>query len=375
MDALERNIQDPVIPDEEFLRWQKEDLAEKLPGMMESRQAAGIDDLVLGLAAVIINTEQGNLEPAVQELLNFTGLETREHFVDPGYDTYVLGTTGSADVLVRTRKSGVNPFYGYNQAEKARHLPDTRLETFVFLVAGLDEYVRIQKNRGVVFLTDRVLEYPGYLFIQTVPSAFTGNSLGFIEWKGEAGSYASVNANAVPIIPRKPAHHYLSRICGLDHAATRVRAKERNPAILEFLSLTGYHFDFAVFVRSQNSVTSVARRDRDGFAMVFTSGISPFSEDKVPGPTERFIHSYGTRVHHMAFRTEEIDGVFRELESHGMKFLVELVGSPGEGLKQTFTMPSPYTLLVNEYIQRYEGFSGFFSMKNVEELTRATGRQ
>jgi hypothetical protein len=58
-----------------------------------------------------------------------------------------------------------------------------------------------------------------------------------------------------------------------------------------------------------------------------------------------------------------------------MRFLVELVGSPDEGLKQTFTMPSPNTLLVNEYIHRYGDFDGFFTRSNVTLLTKATEKQ
>jgi hypothetical protein len=58
-----------------------------------------------------------------------------------------------------------------------------------------------------------------------------------------------------------------------------------------------------------------------------------------------------------------------------MKFLVKLVGSPAEGLKQMFTEPSKITLLVNEYIQRYGDFDGFFSKSNVTLLTAATGKQ
>ena len=58
-----------------------------------------------------------------------------------------------------------------------------------------------------------------------------------------------------------------------------------------------------------------------------------------------------------------------------MEFLVELVGSPDEGLKQTFTVQSPHTMLVNEYIHRYGDFDGFFTSSNVEVLTKATEKQ
>jgi len=111
------------------------------------------------------------------------------------------------------------------------------------------------------------------------------------------------------------------------------------------------------------------------FAMVFTSGILPDTGEEDAGPTEKFIRNYGTRVHHLAFRTEEIDSTYQSPGKDGLGFLLELVGSPEEGLKQTFSLPSPSTLLVNEYIQRFGGFDGFFTRDNVTLLTEATSRQ
>ena len=63
------------------------------------------------------------------------------------------------------------------------------------------------------------------------------------------------------------------------------------------------------------------------------------------------------------------------IKADGQEFLIELVGSPAEGLKQTFTQPSPHTLLVHEYIYRYEDFDGFFTNSNVTALTKATEKQ
>ena len=150
---------------------------------------------------------------------------------------------------------------------------------------------------------------------------------------------------------------------------------DRTAAILEFLSLTNYHYDFGVHVKSQNSITSVARRDKEDFAMVFTSGIVPYSSDEESGPTEKFIRNYGTRVHHMAFRTERIEETVAMLKKEGMEFLLEIVGSETEGLKQIFSEPSQHTQIVNEYIHRYGDFDGFFTRSNVEKLTEATTRQ
>jgi hypothetical protein len=108
---------------------------------------------------------------------------------------------------------------------------------------------------------------------------------------------------------------------------------------------------------------------------VFTSGISKDISEEYTGPTEKFIKNYGRRAHHLAFHTEGIDFVFDQLKEGGMEFLIELIGSEEDGLKQTFTIGSPNTFLVNEYIHRFGDFDGFFTKSNVEMLTRATGKQ
>jgi hypothetical protein len=63
------------------------------------------------------------------------------------------------------------------------------------------------------------------------------------------------------------------------------------------------------------------------------------------------------------------------LKDNGMEFLLDLVGSEDDGLKQIFSVPSVNTLLVNEYIHRYGNFEGFFTKGNVTLLTAATNKQ
>ncbi|MCK4367012.1 MAG: hypothetical protein KAW84_03595, partial [Thermoplasmata archaeon] len=77
--------------------------------------------------------------------------------------------------------------------------------------------------------------------------------------------------------------------------------------------------------------------------------------------------------HHLAWNTSRIEDVVDSLQTEGLRFLLELVGSEEEGLKQTFTEPSAHSMLVTEYIHRYADFDGFFTKSNVTELTRATG--
>ena len=339
------------------------------------RRKHGLEGLVGGLECVILNVEPDRLRPAVRELLDYTGLGFDAAFEDDRFVTCVLRTEGSADFLVRSRKGGRNPFARINRFPKSRHLPNTRLETFAFTVADIDRYVDIQKSLGIRFLTDRPMRLGGHSFIQTKPSRFTGNSLGFIQWHGARGSYATPTCERLRWRPTKPAKGYLSGVHELDHAATRVRAEDRDAAIIEFMELTNYHFDFAIYVKALNSITNVARLSKADYAMVFTSGIAPYAGDDVSGPTEQFIHNYGQRVHHIAFRTDRIEEVFASLKKAGMEFLIELVGSRNEGLKQTFTMPSKHTLLVTEYIHRYGSFDGFFTKSNVTLLTGATRSQ
>ncbi len=350
-------------------------LKEKIPLVLEERRSLGLEDLVGGLECVIINAEPDRQKQAVAELLRWTGLEIRQTFRDSHYTTCVLKTEGSADFLVRSRTGGDNPFIPFNIFPKSKHLPHTRLETFVFGTKDIEEYFSIQKNRGVNFLTESIVHNENFSFIQTIPSNLTGNSLGFIQWKDARGDYSTAGSEFLDWRIEKPEKEYLKNIGKLDHTATRVEAVDRDAAILEFMELTNYHFDFAIYVRLFNSITNVARLSAEDFAMVFTSGISPYANNTQSGPTEKFIHNYGPRVHHMAFQTREIDQTFSALKRDGMEFLIELVGSPDEGLKQTFTVQSEHTMLINEYIHRYGDFDGFFTKSNVTLLTGVTDKQ
>jgi len=344
------------------------------------REDLGLDELIGGLQAVIINTEPDLQQAAVEELLRYTGLYCVEGFEDSSFRTYVLKNPGSsefrsADLLIRSRISADNPFYELNLAPKSKNFPNTRLETFVFESSDIEAYVSIQRTLGAEFLTPRPIDYGSYYYIQTLPSSYTGNSLGVIQWKGGIREYISTGSEAIRELPEKPDLPHLRQIRWLDHAATRVRALERNQAILEFMKLTNYSFDFAIYVKSLNSITSVARYSPSDFAMVFTSGIAPYFQDDLSGPTEKFIRNYGTRVHHLAFQTENIDETYRSLGMDGLEFLIELVGSPKEGLSQTFSQPSKNTMLVTEYIHRYGDFDGFFTKSNVTLLTKSTEKQ
>lgn len=350
-------------------------LREKIPSVIEERKRSGLDGLVGDLNSIIVNVEPENLESASNELQGHTGHSRVAAFENRDLRSCVLRKDGSADIVVRARRGGDNPFLPYNRHPKSEHLPNTRLETFVFETKDIEKYFSIQKSKGVDFLTDEIVHEDNYSFVQTAPSRLTANSIGLIEWKGERGNYSSSDGQAIDLDVQKPGRDYLKNIGTLDHTATRIRARDRDAAVIEFMRLTNYDFDFAIYVKLFNSITSVARLSSAEYAAVFTSGISPLETPETSGPTEKFTYNYGPRVHHLAFITEHIDDTVTSLKEDGMDFLIELVGSPDEGLKQAFSAPSLDTLLVNEYIHRFGDFDGFFTKGNVTMLTGATDLQ
>lgn len=349
-------------------------LREEAKKVQVHRKAIGLDGLVGGLECIIINTEPERQKAAVQEFLDFTGFDIAQAFEDEHVRTVVLTTDNSADILVQSRKEP-SPFNMKQHYPKAAHLPNTRLETFVFSTPDLKRYVEIQREQGICFLIDAIIETPSFRFIQTKPSIYAEISYGFIEWKNAERNYAGDKSQPLNWPFTKPVNPLFENIKELDHTATRLEAKDRDAAIIEFMTLTNYNFKFSVYVKIFNSITNVARLSDDDFAMVFTSGIRPYIDDAHSGPTEKFTKNYGPRVHHMAFRMESIDATFETLKEHGMEFLIGLVGNEQEGLKQTFSSPSENTLLVNEYIHRYGDFDGFFTASNVTLLTGATDKQ
>jgi hypothetical protein len=350
-------------------------LDKEVPRVLEEREELGLSGLVGGLDHVIINTEPHMQRTAVEEFLRYTGFIYTDGFEDEHFRTCVLEVPGSPAVLIRARRPGRNPYSSYNMAPNSMHLPNTRMESFVFSTPDLERYRSIQSTRGVNFQEDSRLDTDSLLFCQTIPSPFHGSSIGVVQWKGDSRSFRTRGCRKLEWEFGKSSGGYLDHIFELDHTATRVHAQHRDEAIIEFMELTSYTFAFAIYVRSFNSITNVARLSDGDFAMVFTSGILPDSGEDDVGPTEQFIRNYGTRVHHMAFRTEEIDATYKSLGENGLGFLLELVGSPEEGLKQTFSESSRSTLLVNEYIQRFGGFDGFFTRENVTLLTESTSGQ
>jgi hypothetical protein len=86
-------------------------------------------------------------------------------------------------------------------------------------------------------------------------------------------------------------------------------------------------------------------------------------------------------LHHIAFAVkdgmqgdiENIDYVVDAIKKNGKDFLLRVIGSQEEGLKQIFSSASEHSSLIIEYVQRFGDFNGFFTKQNVAELTHAAG--
>ena len=165
-------------------------LLEGVEKVKASRKKAGLEGLVGGLEAVIVNVEPGDEAAAVHQFLDWTGLDFAGAHATPKRNVAVLKQEGCADFLVTSRRTAeANPHRNFNVRPKTEAKPDARLETFVYKCRDLMRYVAIQKARGVRFATDGLVDAGPYRFIQTPPSAYTGNSLGFLQWKEREGDW------------------------------------------------------------------------------------------------------------------------------------------------------------------------------------------
>lgn len=354
---------------------EEERLLEETEAVTRESEALGLSELVGAIDSVIIQVAPGRMADTVNELRGMTSLAPSGCYQSEDHLWCVMSPKHPPRFIVKeARRELENPFARPNSGEMTREDPNTRLETFVFEVNDIEKLFEVQKSRSVSFLTDSILDTGNYRFLQTTPSEFSGNSVGYIQWETDDRNYMGKTDDVTHIDLDEGTKDFVQYVDYLDHTATRVRANDRIEAIKEWLTLLPYYFHMSVYVKSLNSITNVTRMVGQDYAQVFTTGIVPYQGlSAAYEPTERFIVDYGTRVHHLAWNTSRIEDVVDSLRGEGLRFLLDLVGSEEEGLKQTFTEPSAHSMLVTEYIHRYADFDGFFTKSNVTELTRATG--
>jgi len=377
---------------------------EYLVRLLQERDSSGLTDMVHEIDAIMITVDPGHSIRYIGELALMTPyhylvtLESEDHW------THILRVDmNSPDFLVREVK---NPsiqgiFRSLNEVYPiGMRKPNSRYMGEILRVTNLHDVVECQKQRGFRFFSQdqiRKLQLPGNLAISK-PSPYTHNIVAYME---RPVDQIRIYALGVSSIRNDVQDVYLAAkakqeeleindlIMPIDHLATRIYSQNREVAILEWLSLSSYYYWGSYNIADQNSSTNVTKsvhysNEMFSPAKVFTANNTPYIVNhlvKLPSPTETFVRNYGPRLHHIAlavsdgerYNYENIDYVVRQIASQGRDFLLDVIGSKEDGLKQIFSSASEHSSLIVEYVQRFGDFNGFFTRHNVAELTHAAG--
>lgn len=374
--------------------------------LLEERDRTGLTSMIHEIDALMITVDPGHSVQYIAELALMTPyhylvtLESEKHW------THVLRIDlDSPDILLREVKDpnlrgifrSLNEVYPVG-AKK----PNSRYMGEILRVDNLHDVVRLQNEREFRFFSQdelRKLEFPGNLAVSK-PSPYTHNIIGYLERKPDELRVYSLGVSGIN--PDVQAAYQAAKelqtrlrvddlLMPIDHLATRVYSQNREVAILEYLSWSSYYFWGAYNIKDQNSSTNVTKSVHEvaesrSPAKVFTANNTPYFVnhlEKLPSPTETFVRNYGPRLHHMAIAVkdgerdgiEHIDFVVNAIAEQGKGFLLDVIGSKEQGLKQIFSNASEHSSLIIEYVQRYGDFDGFFTKENVAALTEAAGAE
>ncbi|HSH55139.1 MAG TPA: hypothetical protein VK967_08940 [Methylotenera sp.] len=377
---------------------------ENLVRLLEERDLLGLTAMIHEIDALMISVDPGHAIKYIAELALMTPyhylvtLESEQHW------THVLRIDlNSPDILLREVKDANlhDIFRSLNEVYPiGAKKPNSRYMGEIIRVNNLHSVVEMQQQREFRFFSQdevRKLELPGNLAVSK-PSPYTHNIVAYLERElDELRVYALgvsvINPDAqAAYLEAKKLQNKLgvtNLLLPLDHLATRVYSQNREVAILEYLSWSSYYFWGAYNIKDQNSSTNVTKSahsipESRSPAKVFTANNTPYfinHLEHLPSPTETFVRNYGPRLHHMAIAVkdgeylgkENIDFVVEAIAKHGKGFLLDVIGSKEQGLKQIFSNASEHSSLIIEYVQRYGGFDGFFTKENVAKLTEAAG--
>jgi hypothetical protein len=372
--------------------------------LLEERDRVGLTDMIHEIDAIMLTVDPGHSIEYIGELCLMTPyhylvtLESESHWthilrIEPAYP----------DILVREVKDpkiqGI--FRSLNEVYPiGARKPNSRYMGEILRVSDLHGVVELQKEREFRFFSQdqiRKMELPGNLAVSK-PSPYTHNVVSYMERQPEQ---LRVYALGISAIRNDVQEAYLAAkelqkarqiddlIYPIDHLATRVYSQNREVAILEWLSLSSYYYWGSYDIKDQNSSTNVTKNvhfteEVRSPVKVFTANNTPYFVnhlEKLPSPTETFVRNYGPRLHHIALAVkdgeranmENIEYVVEQIRQAGKDFLLDVIGSKEEGLKQIFSNASEHSSLIIEYVQRFGEFEGFFTKQNVAELTHAAG--
>jgi hypothetical protein len=379
---------------------------EYLQRLLSERDRLGLTEMIHEIDALMITVDPEHSIDYIAELTLMTPYHYLVTLESESHWTHILRIDlNSPDLILREVKDpnfrgifrSLNEIYPVGSKK-----PNSRYMGEIIRVNNMHEVQKIQESREFRFFSPndiRKLELPGNLAI-TKPSPYTHNIVGYLERHPDnlrvyALGMSTIRPDVQVAYEKAKELQEKLRIDDLilpvDHLATRVYSQNREVAILEYLSLSSYYFWGAYNIWDQNSSTNVTKSvhgvaESRSPAKVFTANNTPYFVnhlEKLPSPTETFVRNYGPRLHHMALAVkdgerdgiENIEFVVNAIAEQGKGFLLDVIGSKEQGLKQIFSNASEHSSLIIEYVQRYGGFDGFFTKENVAALTEAAGTE
>ncbi len=377
---------------------------EYLVRLLEERDRVGLTDMVFEIDAIMMTVDPGRSINYVAELCLMTPYHYLVTLESESHWTHVLRIgPANPDLLVREVKDpkiqGI--FRSLNEVYPiGARKPNSRYMGEILRVGDLGRVVELQQEREFRFFSReqvRGMELPGNVAVSK-PSPYTHNVVGYMERQpeqprvyalGDSSIRADVQDAYLAAKALQAKHRIDDLLLPVDHLATRVYSQNREVAILEWLSLSSYYYWGSYDIKDQNSSTNVTKNvhyDEEvrSPAKVFTANNTPYFVnhlEHLPSPTETFVRNYGPRLHHLALSVrdgerdgmENIEYVVSQIRQEGQDFLLDVIGSKEEGLKQIFSNASEHSSLIIEYVQRFGEFSGFFTKQNVAALTHAAG--
>jgi hypothetical protein len=377
---------------------------EFLTRLLEERDRVGLTDMIFEIDAIMLTVDPGHSIAYIGELCLMTPyhylvtLESESHWthilrIDLEYPDLIVREV--KDPKIRGIFRSLNEVYPIGKRK-----PNSRYMGEILRVSDLHGVVNLQKEREFRFFSQdqvRKMELPGNLAVGK-PSPYTHNVVSYMERGPDQLRVYSLGMSSIRSDVQdvylaakelQKARRIDDLIMPIDHLATRIYSQNREVAILEWLSLSSYYYWGSYDIKNQNSSTNVTKNvhfDREVLSpvKVFTANNTPYFVnhlEKLPSPTETFVRNYGPRLHHVALAVRDgerenmvnIEYVVDQIRQAGQDFLLDVIGSKEEGLKQIFSNASEHSSLIIEYVQRFGEFDGFFTKKNVAELTHAAG--
>lgn len=375
---------------------------EFLGRLLKERDDLGLTAMIHEIDALMITVDPDHSIQYIAELALMTPYHYLVTLESEAHWTHILRIDlNSPDLIIREVKDpnlrgifrSLNEIYPVGARK-----PNSRYMGEIIRVSNLHDVVKLQEEREFRFFKQnetRKLELPGNVMFSK-PSPYTHNVVGYLE---REPNELRVYALGMSVINQEVQAAYMAAktlqtklginelLLPVDHLATRVYSQNREVAILEYLSLSSYYFWGAYNIYDQNSSTNVTKSvhpipESKSPAKVFTANNTPYFVTHLlhlPSPTETFVRNYGPRLHHIALAVkdgekdgvENIDIVVNAIAEQGKGFLLDVIGSKEEGLKQIFSNASEHSSLIIEYVQRFGKFDGFFTQDNVAALTAA----